>query len=315
MQTTYTEILAEISNQISSRKKILIQRTLLTTWPFILCFIVAFGYAQITGKGLDTLIASSVTNMVITGAVFFLVFWYTIIMSSILKIEKMIWIDSFFDKKNLTTKESFTISKRLFWPFFKLSTVIFLRFYLVIILAIPVAIFAGVAISGLLPPSTNEFVVFLLLYLFILVGFIAWIYYTRIKLRYVRFVFLDSYKGGSMNVSSVIATTKQLNQIFKSESFKKALFSQLGVDSAQAIAGMVTNSFTSMLAQGGARLGGLGGESVKAVAGIANMYANEYAKQIADLSRVVSMYVLYREALKQLTGSEQVENEYIYNLK
>jgi hypothetical protein len=316
MQTTYREIFTEISRQISNRKKIIIQRALLITWPLILCVITMFVYNQITGVGIDILISSSVSNMIITGMIFFLILIYTIIMSSILRIEKMIWVDSFFDKKNLTTKGSFTVSRKLFWPFLKLGVVIFFRYYFWVWLSIPAIIIISAFIISPLGLSENgKLLIFMITYITMIIGVFSLLYFLRIKLRYIRFIFLDSYKGTSMNISNVITTNKQLNQIFKSESFKKALFSQLGVDSAQAITNMVTNSLSSLLSSGGSMLGGFGGESVKAVAGVANMYAKEYARQIADLSRVVSMYVLYREALKQLTGNEQIDNEYIYNLK
>jgi hypothetical protein len=236
-----------------------------------------------------------------------------VIMSSILKIEKMIWIDSFFDRKNLTTKESFTISKKLFWPFLKLNIVLFFRYYLIIILATPVAIIGGIYFIVLI--SGDGPLVFFGVYSSIIIAILAWFYFMRIKLRYIRFVFLDNYKGTSLNISDTIDTTKKLNQIFKSESFKKALFTQLGVGTAQAVTNMVINTMTSLVAAGGSMLGGVGGESVRAVAGIANVYTKEYARQIADLSRVVGMYVIYREALKQLSGNEQIENEYVYNLK
>lgn len=316
MQTTYTEIFAEISRQISARKKDLLQRTLLVTWPFILCIIIVYAYKQVTGQTMDVWLYSSITNMIITGVVFFSVFVYTAIVSSILRIEKMIWIDSFFDKKNLTVKESFTISRKLFWPFLKLSFIIFFRYYLWIWVLLP-AVIVGTAMfaSSYAMPENSKLLIFLGIYLVMIVGIIVAIYYIRIRLRYVRFVFLDSYKGGSLDFGTVIEKTNQLNQIFKSESFKKALVSQLGVDTAQGVATMVTNSITNLVASGASKLGGIGGDSIKAVAGIANVYANEYTKQIADLSRVVSMYVLYREALKQHGGSEQIDNEYVYSLK
>lgn len=227
----------------------------------------------------------------------------------------MIWTDSFFDKKDLTTKESFNISKKLFWPFLKLNVLIFFRYYLVMILSLPVMLLAGAAIGALAPTGDWQAALFLLVYLFIIIGYIWWFYYTRIKLRYIRFVFLDTYNGTSLNMADTARTVNQLNQIFKSESFKKALVSQLGVGTAHGITSAVTTSMASMLAQGGSMLGGLGGESVKAVVGIANTYAQAYARQVASLASVVGMYVLYREALKQLTGNEQVINEYIYNLK
>lgn len=316
MQTTYTEIIAEISRQISSRKKIIIQRTLLVTWPFILVIISLLVYNQTAEIALDELIISSVSNIIITGGIFFLILIYTIVMSSILKIEKVVWIDSFFDKKNLTTKESFTISRKLFWPFLKLEIFIFLRYYLLICLSIPAIIILGVYIVSHFELSENSvFLVFLIMILITIVGVFLLTYYLRIKLRYIRFIFLDNYKGTSMEISNVVEINKNLNQIFKNESFKKALFSQLGVDSIQAVTNLITDSFSSLLASGGSKLGGFGGESVKAVADITSLFAKEYTRQIADLARVVSMYVLYREALKQLTGKEQVENEYIYSLK
>ncbi len=313
MQTTYTEIFAEISRQISSRKKALIQRALLVTWPIILSIIIGFTYKQITGVEISVFISSSLMNQVTVGTIFFLIIFYMVIMSSILKIEKMIWIDSFFDRKNLTTKESFTISKKLFWPFLKLNIVLFFRYYLIIILATPVAIIGGIYFIVLI--SGDGPLVFFGVYSSIIIAILAWFYFMRIKLRYIRFVFLDNYKGTSLNISDTIDTTKKLNQIFKSESFKKALFTQLGVGTAQAVTNMVINTMTSLVAAGGSMLGGVGGESVRAVAGIANVYTKEYARQIADLSRVVGMYVIYREALKQLSGNEQIENEYVYNLK
>ena len=144
------------------------------------------------------------------------------------------------------------------------------------------------------------------LFLLFMIAVIVYGYYVRVKVRYAWFVFLDIYKGNPFDSRVVISQMKTLNTASKSASFKKALVTEIGTDSAEVIA----NLAVSTIGFGISQVPGVG----QLLGGLTKAYGQELTKQAASLGKIAAIYLLYRYARRELFGSEQVSNEYVYGL-
>lgn len=304
----YKEIFIEIGKQLNLRKVTLIKRIFLITWP-ILLFIIA-NYFINAVYDFDTFtIEQFLIYVKFVSPYLALSIIYTFVIRFIFRIEKQIWIDSFFDKKDLKPSESWKISMKLFWPAFSFRVRIWLQFYFIPTTVI-ITLFA-LAILFIVPifnsPGRYEFIFYAILIssVIFVVALVAYGYYLKTKLRYSYFIFLDSF-GKNISFSSMIDEMNKLNDVSKSESFKKSLLISIGVDSVNSIAISVTGLIGSGLAQfGGA--GKLAGSLVRA-------YGEEASRQVAELGNISAQYILYRFARKEVYGTEQEVNEDIYKL-
>lgn len=301
MTPTYTQLFEEIGTQIKLRKRSLFNRTFLISWPFIVFAIIIFLIRQFNPNVRVEEILFSQTYLLASIGYIICAFLYGMIISFIFEIEKRIWIDSYFDKKELNPKESWSIAKKLFWPAFKLRLYIAIRYYLpaTIILLI-------VAVLAIFALSTQTLILAIILPVCMLIYGI-YLYALGIRLRYTWFVFLDTYNPTTFSFKEVCTTINTLNTISKSESFKKALVVQIGTDSVQVI----TQTAIGAL-QVGLTAAGAGGELLGSVVKI---YGNELARQVTSFANISAMYVLYRVARKETYGGEQTENAFVYSLK
>ena len=100
---------------------------------------------------------------------------------------------------------------------------------------------------------------------------------------------------------------KELNEINKTESFKKSLFISLGADLAQnatqLIAGFTFRNSFSLLGKNG-----------KVIGDVAGAYTNNLTNEMSDLAKKATNYVLYRFSREQLYKKAQLVNENIYSL-
>jgi hypothetical protein len=240
-----------------------------------------------------------------------------LILNHLFSIEKNIWVDSFFDNKNLEPQASLRIAKKLFWPGFKLRLQIFIRYYLIpcTLVLIPFIYFFYL-VSQLLPKdifSPNNFNMgsadwMFLLGSFVLIPLILWIYfyYLNIKLRYIWFIFLDNFGKSDFSFQKLKSEMDKLNSISKSELFKKSLIMNIGVDTTK---GLINFSMWSALRS----LNGIGkgGEVAGSVIGA---YGSELTNQLASYSKIIGNYILYRFACSVLYQRVQEVNENLYRL-
>jgi hypothetical protein len=303
---TYREMIREAGRQLGLRKKTLAWRSLFIIWPTMIAFILLFYFAKLGGKEFlqthpDYTIPAVIGFFV---WIFFAIFYYVII-TSIFAVEKRIWLDSFFDQKNINPKDSWHIAKKLFWAVFSVCLKMLLRFYLLpflfYIIFITAFIYFGANLSQQIPPVASISIVS-----GGLLALIIYFYYLKIKLRFLWFIFLDYYKTENFSHSFIFQEMKKLNEISKSETFKKSLVINLAADSLQAI----TNAMIEELQTGLSALG-KGGELT---GGLIRAYTEEASKQAISLGKIAAIYVLYRFAQQQLNGRPQVINENIYNL-
>lgn len=305
---TYKEIFAEIGKQLNLRKSTLIKRIFLITWPVLLFMIVsyflelAYDFQSFTKEQWFLYMKFAIPYVLLTAL-------YTVIVRFIFKIEKQIWLDSFFDKRDLTLSQSWRISMKLFWPVVLFRSKLWLHFYIIPI-AVIIALFA-LMITLILPsfnsPDERIYILYTTLTLFAIstVSLIAYGYYLRTKLRYTYFIFLDFY-GKSNSYTLVMEEMKKLNSISKSETFKKSLILGIGSDTLNGIATLAIGSIGNGLAQ----FGGGG----KLLGGLIRAYGEEASRQVTELGNISAQYILYRFARKEVYGTEQEVNENIYQL-
>ena len=303
MSPTYKELLEQVGTQIKARKNALLKRTLLITWPFMAIAVIGFLFNKfIDFRGLPY--SYQILLMWVGVLIIFSGLVYSIIFTFIFEIEKRIWIDSYFDQKNLSLSQSWKIAKKLFWPaaIFRLKIIFY--YYLLPIVVLTVT--TTLVIFGLYDVIPNVDVVVIVALLTVLIAIAVYSYYLKIKLRYLWFIFLDNY-GRDYSHTFLTSEMKKLNNISKTDTFKKSLLANLGTDSLSGLSRMAIGTISKGMSV-------FGGEAGKLVGGITGIYGKELARQAANFGNISAQYILYRFARKELYGEEQVVNDSIYLL-
>ncbi len=232
---------------------------------------------------------------------------YIYFMRMLFFIEKVIWIDSFFDKENISDKESFTIAKNIFIPVMKIKIKLFFNYYFMGF----VFYFGVIVICFLVGIKQNiEFLVIVSIADLVVVGPIAlyvYFYYLDIKLRYFWFIYLDQYGTSSFSYSKIKDEMFKLNAISKGESYKKILIMNFGISSVNAIVNVVVSALVSNLEKLGG-FEGAAGQSIK-------FFSEEYFNQVDSIGKLLTKYLLYRHARAELYPEQQIVNERLYLLK
>ena len=311
----YKQILTEIGVQLAYRKGILFERTLLKVWPVVVLLLL--GYADEYFKDFinQNSLHTHFTILFVFCAIF--VVFYTTIFGSIIEIEKRIWVDSYFDGKKLNGGQSWKIARRLFWPAFWMYFRIFVRYYLPLVLILigflALYIIGGVSLVDklhyLFSPLQMAWIQLILLILpfLLLIGIFLYSYfYLRVRLRYVWFIFLDTYQKANFSYSVVFEELNKLNSVSKSDSYKKALILNLGTDSVNLVAQVAVGGISYGISQ----LGKAG----EVVGSVVNVVGKEASHQATSFANIAAMYILYRFALEQMYGEDQEVNENIYKL-
>lgn len=309
---TYKQMLQEIGKQLNMRKSLLLKRTLFISWPGLLFIIMIWTWNKLGNAGMiDKIPEAGVAAIMIGGAVYLLfAIIYMVIAGFMFEIEKQIWIDSHFDKKELAPKQSWKIAKKLFWPALRLRLRIIWKYQVLPGIALAIVL-AGLGywayrhgVSATY--ESNVWVLGAILLLVFLLAAVVYSYYVRVKIRYAWFVFLDIYKGEPFDTRVVLSQMNALNTASKSASFKKALVTEIGTDSAEKIANLAVNT----IGWGMSHIPGVG----EVLGGLTRAYGQELTRQATSLGKISALYLLYRYARKELFGSEQVNNEYVYQL-
>lgn len=303
---SYKETIQEISRQLSLRKGTMTKRVIFMIWPPMLAVIslVLVNYAYKAGLLREDWQYINILLVAIAAWIIFSIFYYYIL-SFIFDIEKKIWVDSFFDKKNLDPKDSWKIAKKLFWPYLRLQFEAFLRYLLPAIVA-----FFLFAVYILIPlthqrwfiESSVSFAIVMLPTFIIAIYF----YYLRVILRYLPFVFLDRYGTDQFSYSGLFKEMRKLKKIESAKTHTRTLLANLSSD--------IFTGFSSVAGAGvQAGLGRFG--VVGEILGVsARMTGEEAAKQISAIGKIVTVYLLYQFARQQLYNEPQHINERLYNI-
>lgn len=301
---SWNEIFKEVGLQLKSRSGLLSKRVLLVISTVLLVFIGArllffLNPSFLQNSSIDSQI--EIVFWVTLGIIFITI--TTIISMAIAKIERTVWLDSYFDGEKLTPEESWKISKKLYLPWSKLQSKLFLKYYSWIFVAgLGLFLLLYILMSDFGRQLSVNFIIITWSSLFIITGIslIFWTRYLKIKLSYAPFVFLDMYNGSFTEQfwSECFSELEKLNKVSEGESFKKNVLLELGADASVTLIQFIS---TQMRLGFGLSIIGLAGKEV----GIRIIY---YAK-------LTGRYVLYRFAFKNIHGNTHHVNQFIYSLR
>lgn len=304
---SYKELLREAGRQLSSRKKILFRRVFFLAWPGMVMVVLLFIWRElIQGKILFEGSPWLIPSLIFLGVWLVFTLFYYAIFSSIFAIEKRIWLDSYFDQRNLNPKDSWRIAKKLLWPAIRIVGQIIIRFYLLpftiyLFLLVVFVYYFGVISNIQIPPVLSIIIIS-----GGLLALVIYFYYLKIKLRFIWFIFLDLYGRTEFSYKTLFQEMKKLNEINKTEIFKKTLLVNLGADSLESI----TNIMIREIQKGFSVLGKPG----QLFGALFRSYSEVGAKQAISLGKIAAIYVLYIYARQTLYNQPQEINENIYKL-
>ncbi|MEI8339896.1 MAG: hypothetical protein WCF94_04525 [bacterium] len=301
VNTNYQSLISEMGNQIALRKWDLIKRSILISIPFLSFIIVTFILFKFSYFGTEEEIKSGMidkVHLIYVGIFFVFCGVVDFVLRATFYVEKLIWINSFFDDKKLTLGQSWSISKKMLWSF------VFFRFYLICkYYLVPILIY--IVASVILGIFIHLGVVILLILALPIIVLIYGYFYLRIKLRFGPFVFLQKY-GLGLNYSSLVSEMEKLNDFAGSESYKKALVTNMGTDSLTVITNTVVNSMTSGLSA-------FKSESLGVIGGVIGSVVKETSSQALKFANLTVVYILYIQA-KEIAGIDKTANENIYKI-
>lgn len=299
---SYENILQEIKKGLKSRKGLIGRRLLKIIWPGIvslvgLAIVVFLIVKNLSGGKTPSQMVWFWPVMALLGIWVVFTILYYMMMSWVFGIEKHIWVISYFDDKSLSPDRSWEIAKKLAFPALKFKLKVFLRFYLLVFIGYPiwVIVFFFVGKSAMS------------LFLGLISGFILgviYLYYLRIKLRFLWFLFLDSH-GKEISFLNLLKMNEKLNEVKERESFNKALKINLGATSVSAISQEVMGQLGSASQLGGS--GGLLGQLLGAT-------GQEASKQMVSFGKIIATAMLYRYAWMTWHNERYQVNEYLHKL-
>ena len=307
VSVSYREILNKIGQQLSLRKNDIFKRIVLISWPFVI--LAGVLYQIKNSNSLHQLIEADPQSFYITMAIVIAILIpYYYLISFLVSIEKHLWIDSAFDNRAMDSKMSWHIAWKLIFPVIGLSFQVIVRYYLPAI-AVVIIGFLGLAYTSSKVDLVNFFgnVMWIpLICILLLIVVAVYFYLLRTRLRFIFFLFIDRYNKGDFSYSSLFQEMKKLNEISKTDGFKKALVINFGSDVFYNVSLYVLGVIKSGLDS----IGGISG----LFGAIAKPFAEESARQIASFARLTAIYLLYSQARFMLYNKPQEENKYIYSL-
>jgi|GEM_PF-6931629 len=301
----YEELFQLIGSHLNDRKGDLAKRILLISLPLMIIGGTAYvlkesGFINTATEFQQTIVMVAFACFALLSIVYYGVF------SFILAIEKRIWIDSTFDNKKIESKESWRLAWKLTLPVIAIILQVFLR-YIIPAIVVCVAVFMLMFYVNVLMGSKSTFLIYMIQYLVWAAATYAYMYYLiKIKLRFFPFLFIDLYNPAGYSAGVLFTELKKLNKISGTEGFKQALLVNVGADSVQALTRLALRSLFNKVS--------LMGHAGGFLAAVARPLADEANRQYVSYARITAIYIIYREARKELYGEEQHINPYIYSL-
>ncbi len=300
---SYVEIFQEIGRQVSERKKNLFKRSIQIYWAgAVWVFLYCFAFREHFPMPFDPNGTSVSLLMIVLLSILPLVIIYMVTMAWIFFIEKRIWIDSYFDKRNLKPEESWKIAKKLFIPAMVFGIRLIIRFFLI---PIALLLFAyTILIPFLFKFSSGSIIDFIQIavYLSIPVGIVWVIYSLIVKVRYSWFLFLDIYGNEDFSYSRIWDDTKKLNQF----NYKKSRDKVFSLEIGSGILLNLTNEISQLF------VGGMSKD--QSASYIVGSVTSSVAREFISYAKLCALYLLYRQARVEVFGTEQIVNENIYKM-
>jgi len=301
---SYAETLKEIGAELQRRKSVFLKRIVMLLWAPAVALIMLFIFA-IKFQGWSSVDAFLEHQWIAytSLALFVGTLCYYGVISFIFSIEKRLWIDAHFDEKHLDPKESWRIAKRLFIPALRLQLIAIAQYLFPALVVLAIVSFAYYYALTIPRFQNNDFVLILLAP--ISGVFAIYVFYLRIILRYVPFIFLDRIKTKSFSALGVLKEMRQLNNIAKKQTHVRTLTTYL---SSIAATGGVSEVARYMQAGIGQNVHVSG----KILGAFGRLFTEEVTKQTLSIAKIVTVYLLYKEVRRIAYGKEQEINEHIY---
>ena len=306
---SYNDVIDEIVIQIKSRSKDILKRAFVVVWPYLILFLIVLAYIF---SGVRESVNNYPSLLIIFLLCFALWFLFSIVYSTVIRVlfelEKVIWIDSYFDKKNLNSKKSLLIARRLFWSAAGKKIQLFFQYYflpiVLYVLLMGFSLFVMSSERNLIGSGAN---LFFWIVVFGGLGFnFLYFYYLDIKLRYFWFVFLDNYGKEKLSYKKILSETKKLGKVNEGEIFKKTFLVFFGADSLNQLSKSITNTILKQFGKIGIGAS-VSGKAVKS-------YSDEVLFQITSLSKITAKYVFYLHARKKSGHAKHHINHNIYKI-
>lgn len=313
---SYKEILLEIGKHLRQRKGLIVRRVLSFGWPAL----VLMGLLIHLGINSEYMSEAEIFEFA-KYLVGWLVFCYIYvgIGASIFAIEKRVWVDSYFDGKDLTPTESWRIARRLLLPVAYFWLMVIIRYYL-----LPTLLYVTylvVTIGGFgeyrdsVAPEDPSRVLLLMMVIGVALASLAYGIYMRfylfLEMRFLWFIFLDHYGQSDFSFNGVMTKQRELNQVVKKSGYKRALVLSVGTNAASHIASFAVNQIGKGV---GISMGVLPGRAERYVSGVSKVLADDLAQQVISLGNYIAFYILYREARIIASQDEVTINEALYSL-
>ncbi len=302
---SYGQIAQEVKNHLKSRSALIFKRSILLSWPALI-LIGVFSFVGNVRSIMEFFVAYPLLMVLILILIVAAVI-YTFAFAHILGMEKYVWIDSHFDKIDLSPDESFSIAKRIFWKSFKLKMYLFFRYYFLPLALYFLVFFLGIYLPSEFDMTYNPYWFILMIVVVCPILVYIFYYYLKIKLRYFWFIFFDNFGNANFSADKIIEEIKRLNNINKSESFKKSIVSSLGIDFSKDMA-LHSSGFVL------SGIFGKAGQVGKALENVGGAYASETASQFASYAKIVANRILYEVAIKELYCVDRIVNKELYSI-
>lgn len=294
---SYRDILGNIGNHIKLRQKLIGKRAAIISGPLIvsLPFLV---YGKELGLSENSANLYYATFFVLS----FVSLWWSIILGQIFKIERVIWVDSFFDKVPLDDRQSWKLAKKLFWPSVLIGIITFMRYQLLPLLAYPLAI---VGYLWIWQNIGGSWIVFAIIGVGGFIGLWVYFYLLKLRLRYINFLLVDTYDTTDFSYGGLYREAKTLNKTTKGKDFQRLFTTTLGTDVVGDLTNFTIGTVTGVIT----RNMGAGG---KIVGSIASQYTAEIVDINKKLAQTVTFYLYYRVARQTLGKTPQTSNSALY---
>lgn len=289
--TNYSELLQLISSQLKSRQSLIWKRVAKVSLPLAICAGIALSLTRLDSAPAWAWAAVGVATL--------LTFFWALITGFVFKIERVIWVDSFFDKNLINEGNSWAAAKRLFKQGVWLNILVIFRYYLPVTVLF-LAVFAALMISN--DPQESDLTAFLLMVIIYPIFMFLYSYYVKFRLRYVWFLFVDTFGTPDFSYRNLFKESKILNRAVKSDEFSKLLVTYFGTDVASAAAESIVGIMKGSLPGGNSAAGT-----------VVAQYASEVIAVNRSYAQLVTFYVFYRLGRQAVYGQAQVTNSHLFS--
>ncbi len=295
----YRDIMHQVRSELDRRKGLLFGRVLLLAAPYLLLPTLFYIIVSTVYKLHDSALSPSQESLLAIAFIgMALVLLWNFIIGRIFKIERILWVDSYFDEIPLSSSESWKLAASLFWPSLLLDFSIFFRYY-----AIPLLIAIAVAI-GVTVVFQQSYIVYICAIILTCIGFGVYTFMIGLRLRYIWFVFIDMYGTPGYSIDAIYKQMYILSEQLQQEDFKRLIASTLTIDVTAEGADLGLNATINLI--------GMMGGPFRDAARMVQYVGSLMIRASQHYAKMVSYYMFYRLARQSLYGVDNNGSTSLY---